>query len=199
MLIRSFFLLSSLLLLPCLAQAHKIHVFAWVSHNTITVESSFSSNRPLVKGTVTVQDNKSKDVLLEGIGDAKGIFTFEIPSVAKKSALDLLIIVSGGEGHQSQWLVPASEYLSGHVSVPSSKQSSEIRQAAPPEVSKEELKKIIGELLEKELAPIKRSLAAAENKKPDFRDIMGGIGYLLGLAGLISWMKNRKPKGQSNK
>lgn len=163
------------------------------------MESSFSSDRPLVKGTVTVQDNKSKNVLLEGIGDAKGIFTFTVPAIAQKNTLDLLIKVSGGEGHQSQWLIPASEYLPDQVSVSPSKQSSDIVHAAPPEVNNEALKEIIAELLEKELAPIKRSLAAAENKKPDFRDIMGGIGYLLGLAGLISWLKNRKSKDQSHK
>ncbi len=199
MLIRYFFLLSCLLLLPHQAQGHKIHVFAWVSGNTITVESNFSGNRPLVKGIITVQDNKTKDLLLEGVGDTKGIFTFPIPARAREKALDMLIIVSGGEGHQSQWLIPASEYLPDQTPVPAIDLLPDTLSSDTATISHEKIEAIIAELLKKELAPIKRSLAAAENKKPDFRDIMGGIGYLLGLAGLISWLKNRKPEDSSDK
>jgi len=192
MLKRTVFLLSCLLFLPCLVQAHKIHVFAWVSGNTVTVESSFSGNRPLINGTVTIQDSKSKALLLEGTGDKKGIFTFAIPALARKEKMDLLVVVSGSEGHQSQWLIPADEYLSTKppVNVPAQ---------APATVDNDELKEMIRQILSQELAPIKRSLAAAENRKPGFRDIIGGIGYLLGLAGLVAWLKNRRPTDLSKK
>ena len=69
MYIRPFLFLACLFLLPCQVQAHKIHVFAWVSGDTITVESNFSKDRPLIKGKVTVQDNVSHAVLLEGTGN----------------------------------------------------------------------------------------------------------------------------------
>ena len=50
---------------------------------------------------------------------------------------------------------------------------------------------MLEELLDQKLAPIKRSLAESKQEKPDFQDIMGGIGYLLGLAGLVAWLRNR--------
>ena len=185
MFIRSLVMLSCFLFLPYQVQAHKIHVFAWVSGDTITVESNFSKDRPLVKGKVTVQDNASHAVLLEGTGDEKGIFTFVVPAQAKAQAKDLLIVVSGSEGHQSEWLIPATEYLADSS-------------GSPPEISTDlnsaELQKMLQELLEQELAPIRRSLAENRQDKPGFRDIMGGIGYLLGLAGLVAWMKNRSPR-----
>jgi len=159
----------------------------------VTVESNFSSSRPLIDGSVSVLDNQSKAVLLEGTGDKKGIFIFQIPDIARETATDLLIVVSGSEGHQAQWLLPAEEYLSD---VPSP-----AAQIVPASLvataSNDELRQIIEELLTQELAPIKRSLAAAENKKPGFRDIMGGIGYLLGLAGLIAWLRNRPAEDSS--
>lgn len=192
---RIFFLLFSILILPYLAQAHKIHVFAWVSGNTITVESSFSGNRPLLNGSVTVQNNASKTILLEGTGDESGIFTFSIPAIAREEHMDLLVVVSGGDGHQSQWLIPATEYLAEAAPAPA---PPTVQSIAPPE-NDDELKRMIQELLIQELAPIKRSLAAAEDKKPGFRDIMGGIGYLLGLAGLVAWLKNRSPQDLSKK
>lgn len=193
------FLLITLFLLPCQALAHKIHVFAWVSDNTVTVESSFSGNRPLINGIVTVTDNSSKKLILEGTGDKKGIFTFAIPAIAQKEAMDLLIVVTGGEGHQNQWLIPAGEYLSDHTPIPSAAQPVSTPKTSPANLTNNELRQLLKELLNEELAPIKRSLAKAEDKKPTFHDIMGGIGYLLGLAGLVAWLRNRRPQESSDK
>ena len=185
MFIRFFLLLTCLLFLPIQATAHKIHTFAWVSGDTITVESNFSGNKPLLHGKITVKDNKSSAVLLQGNGDDKGIFTFTIPSEARERKADLLIVVSGSEGHQSEWLVPATEYLS-EKTAPATDHSVNLNNL--------ELQEMIQEILKQELEPIKRSLAESKQNKPGFRDIMGGIGYLLGLAGLAAWLKNRKPK-----
>ncbi|HIP38908.1 MAG TPA: hypothetical protein EYG88_05950 [Desulfocapsa sulfexigens] len=186
MILRLSFFLATLFFLPQQALAHKIHVFAWVSGDTVTVESSFSGNRPLIGGKVTVKDNTSGTVLLTGVGDKKGIFTFPLPAKVKKKATDLLIVVAGNEGHQSEWLIPATEYLSAtHVPTPE----------VPDGMDNAELKKMLEELIRQELAPIKRSLAESRQNKPGFRDIMGGIGYLIGLAGLAAWLRNRaKPK-----
>ncbi len=180
-----FLLLSSLLLLPMQAEAHRIHVFAWSSGDTVTVESSLPGNKPLLHGKIVVKDNSSGAILLRGNGDNKGIFSFTIPPEAKEQKTDLLIVVSGSEGHQSEWLVPATEYLLDNT-VP------EAVQLKNPDST--ELRQMMKEILEQELAPIKRSLAESKQQKPGFRDIMGGIGYLLGLAGLVSWLRNRKPK-----
>ncbi len=193
----SFLLSSSLLLHPQQALAHKIHVFAWVSGNTITVEASFSAKRPLMHGTVTVKDKKSGTVLLTGQGDEKGIFSFPIPAKARQEAMDLLIIVTGSEGHQNQWLVPAAEYLPEHLpdvtvseeTVPDTSGTARTVSSLP---DNQELKQMLEELFKQELAPIKRSLALAEERKPGFLDIMGGIGYLLGLAGLAAWLRYRR-------
>jgi nickel transport protein len=192
-----FLLLACLLLFPSEGLAHKIRVFAWVSGNTVTVESGFANNRPLLNGEITIKDNKEGTVLLQGIGDENGIFTFPVPDQARAEASDLLIIVSGGEGHQNQWLLSAAEYLpQGEEPTPERKPS--LPPTASPssstEVNNTELKQLITEVLEEQLAPIRRSLAKAENKKPTINDILGGIGYLIGLAGLAAWLKNRSPQ-----
>jgi nickel transport protein len=198
---RLFLLLGcfSFFLLPQQALAHKIHVFAWVSGNTVTVESNFSGNRPLINGAVTVQDAQSKTVLLEGRGDKKGIFTFSIPTIAIKEAMDLLIVVAGSEGHQNQWRIPAEEYLPDQAPATSAVHSIAAPKTDSAELNRDELKQMLEELLKEELGPIKRSLARAEDRKPDFRDIMGGIGYLLGLAGLIAWLRNRRHQNTADK
>lgn len=184
-----FALLLIFLLPPLQAHGHKIHTFAWVSGDTVTVESGFFGNHPLINGKVSVKNKQSGETILEGISDNKGVFTFTIPAIIKRRAEDLLITVSGGEGHQAEWLLPASEYLSDDsISILPQKQT----------VDGEELRKIVQEVLEQELAPIKRNIARAADQKPGFRDTMGGIGYLLGLAGLVAWLRNRKTDSSKN-
>ena len=199
MLLRLLLLLSCLFFLPQQLMAHKIHVFAWVSGNTVTVESNFSADRPLRNGAVTVKDQKSDRVLLQGKGNEKGIFTFTIPDSARKEAMDLLIVVAGSEGHQNQWLIPAGEYLPDHLPSAAPPQPTTQHKSAPAAIDREELQQMLQDLLEQELAPIRRSLARAEERKPGFQDIMGGIGYLLGLAGLVAWLRNRNPQEPSPK
>lgn len=189
MIIRLSLFLAILFSLPQQAMAHKIHVFAWVSGNTVTVEANFSGNRPLIGGKVTVKDNASGAVLLQGVGNDKGIFTFPLPTEIKQKAADLLIVVAGSEGHQSEWLVPATEYLT--TTHPPSPE-------VPDTMNNTELRKMLEELIRQELAPIKRSLAESRQRKPGFRDIMGGIGYFIGLAGLAAWLKNRPKPDKSD-
>lgn len=204
MLVTRLSILILFLLIPEQLLAHKINVFAWVSGDTVTVESSFAANRPLIQGTVTVSDAKSKTLLLEGKGDKKGIFTFTIPPVAKQQAMDLLIVVAGSEGHQNQWLIPATEYLSETPSPASSPQpapslqSAPISTAMPADITDATLKQMLQEAIREELAPIRRNLAMAQERKPGFLDIMGGMGYLIGLAGLVAWIRNR-PRPDNSK
>ncbi len=191
-------LLILFFLFPSHAFAHKIHVFAWVANSIVTVEAEFSSNRPLIEGKVVVKDKVTNTILLQGKSNSKGIFTFQIPEKAKKESLDLLITVSGGEGHQSDWLITAADYLSqkeqSQAQPVTASASQKITPLLPGKIDQTEFTTILAELLEKELAPIKRSLAKAENRKPDLRDILGGLGYLLGLAGLVAWLRNRPQK-----
>jgi len=187
MIIRSLLLLACLFFIPMQAQAHKIHVFAWVSGDTVTVESSFSSNKPLLHGKITVKDNTSGNVLLQGDGDDQGLFKFTVPSIARDNKTDLLIVVSGSEGHQSEWLLPATEYFSIENNIHTTDHSAS-------NINSKELQEIIRTIVVEELEPIKRSLAESKQQKPGFSDIMGGIGYLIGLAGLVAWLRNRNPK-----
>jgi len=185
MILRFSILLFCFFLWPLQAQAHKINVFAWVSGDTVTVESGFSGKSPLINGKVTVTNKQSDKLLLQGTGDKKGVFTFTIPAEIKGSGNDILITVSGSEGHQSQWLLPASEYQA----------NTEVTAIYPKNLlDNQELQAMLKQLLDEELAPIKRSLARAEEKKPDFRDILGGLGYLIGLAGLITWFRFKNKK-----
>lgn len=197
-------LIILLLLWPVSSPAHGLRVFAWVSGETVTVESSFSGGRSLVRGEVTVsaapKGQDSGIVLVRGVTGPDGTFCFPLPATARTE--ELLITVSGGEGHQAQWLLqpqktePARPTPNPEKNVEESLSlTTTARSSAVPSSSglmrPEDLKRL-DQLLDEKLAPIHRDLARLQTREPDLRDILGGIGYLLGLAGLLAWAKTRK-------
>ena len=57
------------------------------------------------------------------------------------------------------------------------------------------LRAIVSEELQKQLSPIRRSLAEQnKDETPRLRDIIGGIGWLLGLGALAQWLRQRGKK-----
>ena len=61
-------------------------------------------------------------------------------------------------------------------------------------LSPQELEQLLSAALEQKLAPIRHMLAEQYNAGPSLRDIIGGLGWLMGLAGLAAYFKSRGPK-----
>ena len=56
----------------------------------------------------------------------------------------------------------------------------------------DEVRAIVNAALDAKLGPIRRDLAAQVNAGPSLRDIIGGIGWILGLAGIGLYFKGRR-------
>jgi nickel transport protein len=187
-------LMAGLWLFPALSHAHTIRVFAWVAGDTVTVESGFSGGRPLIQGTVEVQNAENGTPLLQGKTNEEGIFTFSLTKTGQGKNIPLRIIVSSDEGHRNEWLLAAE---ADHAATEQNT-TDPAATTPPPEIllskknSDEQLTRILAQLLDEKLKPIQRSLAQAEEQKPTLTDILGALGYLIGLAGIIAWMKSRR-------
>jgi nickel transport protein len=48
--------------------------------------------------------------------------------------------------------------------------------------------------MSKALSPIRQSLAERLDPEPSLRDILGGLGWLIGLAGMAAWAQSRRTK-----
>ncbi len=185
------------------AKAHRIRIFAYEHGGQISAEASFSGGKPAKNAEVIIQNGHSHKTMLTGQTNDKGIFTFPIPEEARKEKTDLNIIIDLGEGHKNQWLLSASDYLPPPSSSPTKHQTHEIngskaRAPSPPlsRLEEEELQRIVEDALDKKLAPLKRMLAANLDPKPQLRDILGGIGYIIGLAGLLAYFRAQKITGK---
>lgn len=191
------FLLIGLLLLtaPC-AYAHKVTIFAWAQGDTIHTESKFSGGKHVQGGKIEVY-GPDENKLLEGTTDEQGRFSFPVPGKS-----DLKIVLVAGSGHSNHWIVRAEELggadtgqgsppktalpLSGSVS-----ETPDGTSSSCPNVR--EIEQIVQYSLDQKLAPLRAQLA---DPAWGLRDVVAGIGYILGLMGLAAYIQNRKQSGR---
>ena len=198
------FLFSISVLLPLTANAHKLRIFAWPEGDIIYGETAFSGERRPKNAEITVQDAASHTILLTTRTDEQGKFNFTVPRKAVVEHLDLLLVVNAGEGHRGEWPLPAVEYLTltltpkivgvseSTPTVPKNVPSSSADTANAVLIDEQLLRRIVDEELEKKLTPLRRILAESKDSSPGLRDILGGIGYILGLAGILAWLQAKK-------
>ena len=183
--------------------AHKVRIFAWQDAGSIITESKFSGGRAAQQVTVSVVDMDSGSQLLSGTTDTDGLFSFPIPDSGAKK---LEIIVDGGDGHKNSWKFELEEssptdtrpqpHIEGQaeeqVELQSTVDKPDDNVSAP--IDSEELTRLIEEVMDRKLAPIRRSLAENSEKGPTIQDILSGIGYILGLAGIAAYMQSLRNK-----
>jgi nickel transport protein len=182
--------------LPCLA--HKIRVFAWQEHDQVIAEAKFSGGRPALGVEVTVSDLANGEVLVTGSTDTAGRWAFPLPQ--NHQAVE--VVVDSGDGHRAAWTL----HLDTPVSrVPPDNPAPAATAGDPKEtpsdtgeallttpLNEAQLRELISEVITAELAPIKRTLAESSESAPTLQDILGAIGYILGLAGIAAYLHSRK-------
>lgn len=180
------------LVLP--AAAHKTIVFAWVDGDTVYTQSKFAGGRKVKDAAVEVFDAQGNR-LLQGKTDDRGEFSFKIPQKA-----DMRIVVSAGTGHRGEWVLSAEEVSDLPPPSPAPTERAPASEEVAPQpvsvsgTSSAEIQAAVEKALDKKLKPILKMLADARNQGPSIHDIVGGIGYILGLVGLGAYINSRKKK-----
>jgi nickel transport protein len=179
-------------------QAHRVNIFAWVEDGSVYGEASFSGGKPAVNSEVAVIDAATGEELLTTMTDKAGNFEFELPESAKKRGNDLEVMLKAGMGHQDDWTIRAEEYgaipdeeAKSRNDSPSSRKALGVK--AEPEKLTQKLSALQESVqsMEKRLGEISRSLAELKEAGPDLSDVLGGIGYILGLAGVAAYVRSR--------
>lgn len=182
-------------LLSSPALAHRVNVFAWLDGSELVVESSFSRGQKVEGGRVEVFAVDSGRLLLTGRTDAQGLARFPVPPEAQDH--DLRIVVQAGQGHRNEWLLPAGQYAAGPTSPapatsdPASSRSDIANGQTVIQISPAELEGLIEAALEAKLAPLRQTLASQAEQGPGLRDIIGGLGWVMGLLGIALYFRSR--------
>jgi nickel transport protein len=162
------------------AFAHKISAFVDVEDNTVHLVSYFSDGTPVKHGKVKVLNSAGK-VVLTGTTNDKGEFDF---TLKKPGTYTAVVIAELGHRAKAQFTVGeawSASNTSNSGSSTSAAAPSPTASSKGVAVSERELRKIIRE----ELDPIHKELMKIEeqNAKISFKDVVGGLGWIMGIFG----------------
>lgn len=212
------------LLLTTEAWAHKVSVFAFVDGPNIVIDAFYSKSNKVNHGKITVLNAASGEVYLTATTDENGALTLPVPPKAIAAKADLRVLLVAGEGHQNEVLVTAAEFAglkapaqaqaksdvkpeAKPTSRPDSPKSATAPSASAPvapfqlsQVDEATLTRIVEQAVDSRIAPVKRLLLESARSGPSVTEIIGGIGYIMGLFGIAAFAaarrKNGPPKGQ---
>lgn len=196
------------------ALAHRVNIFAWTEGNEVVAECGFNGGNKVKQGQVVVLDAATGAKLAEGRTDDLGVYRFPISAEGK--AHGVRIVIKAGEGHQNEWTVDAAELATiqpgaaatsappaalaapATVTAASTSQPQAVPKAdkSPAQqtanISAAEMQNIVNTALDAKLGPIRKELAEMRVARPGFSEIFGGIGWLVGLAGIALYFKGRR-------
>lgn len=181
------------------AKAHKVMIFAWVEGDTVYTESKFSGGKVVKKGEILVYDLEGRR-LLEGKTNERGEFSFKVPEKTT-----LRIVLQAGMGHRAEWTIPAEEIEAPPAEQTGTATSQQTALKEPerpmqpaPGISPNDIQLAVEKALDKKLKPMFKMLAEFRERGPSVTDILGGIGYILGLVGIASYFHYRRKKADSS-
>jgi len=176
------------------AFAHKVNIFAYMEEDKVYTESYFNDGKKCIESKIEVFDNQGNK-LLEGLTDKEGMFSFKIPAEDVIDG-DLKLVLTASMGHRAEYIIRADEL--GNVSGLVEEKIEEPISAVSPEVSSFDLKEIqllIEDILDEKLKPIMREMREIKRSQEDRispTEIIGGIGYIIGIFGIVAYFLSRK-------
>jgi nickel transport protein len=190
--------LSLLGFFPANACAHRVNVFAWAEGGRVFVECKWPDGKRVHEGTIRVLDAGGAE-LLTGKTDQEGNFSFKIPKQE-----ELKIVLEAGMGHRAEWTISKEDVAAAEKTVtkaPSASFQQPSKSEPAPAVSGEvasdsqplaaDIEQTLERVLDKKLAPILRMLAESREQGPKLSEVLGGIGYILGLVGIAAYFKRK--------
>lgn len=180
-----------LLILGCVvsgsAHAHKANVFAYPEGDRVYVQGYFLDGKKVKNSKVTVYDGRDKP-LVEGLTNEEGEFTFSIPDKQ-----DMRIVVDAGEGHQAEYRLSVAEVSGMQTATdqrPNAGSTTGTADAASPAPTQAELRRAVAE----GVMPLAREIAELKERR-SLSDILGGIGFIVGVLGVFAYFQARRQRG----
>lgn len=177
--------LLSLVILAAMAapaSAHRLKVFASAIGDSIEGEAYFVGSGPAAGVAVTLRDDAGK-VLTSGTTGADGRFALPASGTG-----DIVVTVDAQDGHIARFTIAGS----GPAAASSKPQpsaagapSAALSPAATVPLADIEL------AVARKIAPLAEQVDALQSSLR-LQDIVGGVGYIVGLFGLLAFLKSRR-------
>ena len=189
--------------------AHRINIFALVEADQIRVECKFSKKSPAQNSPVTILDKASGKQLALKNTDDQGIALFPVTAEMKSAPQGLIAHINAGEGHENDFEIEKSDLdgasaSSGTETAPapaapaapsvSAASSVQIPADSVAAMSRQDLEKLISTAVDRRVTPLRVMIASQVEKGPGITEILGGIGWILGIFGTAALCLSRRKK-----
>ncbi|MEN9460945.1 MAG: hypothetical protein RIS84_965 [Pseudomonadota bacterium] len=158
-------------LIAPLASAHALHIFALTDGQHLLGRAYFGENLPAAREEVMLYGEQAQ-LLAKTQTDDTGRFVFDIPK-----RQDYTVIIEGMEGHHAEYHLAAQEIPENTVS------------NLPTDSA--ELQNLISKAVRQEIQPLREQIDRY-TLRIYWHDVLGGIGYIFGLAGLVFYFQARR-------
>ncbi len=181
------------------AYAHKVNVFAYVEGDQVYIQGYFSDGSKAKNSEVTVYTSDGRE-LSKGQTSEDGEFTF--PTQGKQQALR--VVLNAGMGHQASYDIPNDEMADTTATAsppPSQDTAPRVDEplaggdsAVPARISEAAVRKAVAE----GVLPLAREISELKERR-GFSDIVGGIGFIVGILGIVAYLKAKQETRRVNK
>jgi len=177
-----------LLLFNGVAEAHLLKLFAYVEGNRIHGSAYFAGGAGVAGAAITISDADNQP-LARLKTDPQGAFSYAVATAG-----EYRLRVSTGEGHQAEWRIHPAEF-SPSPTAPDSRSETSVNimapgpdPATPPDP---QLAALIEQAVARQIGPLREELQRSQDRAR-LSDILGGIGFIFGLAGVALWWRARQ-------
>jgi nickel transport protein len=194
-----------------LAWGHGVNVFAYVDGQKIFVEGYFTGKSKAVDSVVEVFDAQGNK-LHEGRTNNDGVYSFKALDVVPVRG-DLRIVLKAGPEHQAEFRIPASElpaYPKRKAAAPPAPkdpqpQEMNLSESRTAEIPHDQLalRRIVEEVVDSKIQPLatmlgkqQKLLMELKEKSVSLTEIIGGIGWILGIVGVAAYLMSRRNMGK---
>jgi nickel transport protein len=178
------------------AAAHNVQVFAYLDGEIIRGEATVGGGKKAKNADILILDPDNKETLTSTKTDADGSFSIAVKETGRQRTAPLLVVLEAGPGHRAEWLLqPVEAELTASsrpqltTNAPTDSQNHEI---TTPPLDADELRRLIGAVVEEKLVPVKQMIAHQQDSSPGLKDILGGLGFIVGIGGIIAYAASRK-------
>ena len=178
-------------------RAHRVHLYAFVEGGEIVADCRFSKKSPAQNARVEVLDAASGKLLASGQSDAKGVARLAVPPELAAHPVDVLVALNAGEGHRAEWRIAADDLQRASAGVPPAAPLAVQpgQSAAMVAASGEKARCISPGELEARLREERARFEAERNAAgPGLTEIVGGIGWIVGIFSVLFALNDRRRK-----
>lgn len=165
------------------AEAHRLKLFATLEDGTISGYAFFVGSGRAQDADLRITDANGKEVATLRT-DSKGAYSWKAPSVQTYR-----LVANTGDGHVADTTIDAKRFAGLSADAPDA--ADEDNKVAASSISAAQIERIVDAAVARQMRPFIEAYEAAESRTR-FNDIMGGIGMIIGLAGLSLWAQARR-------